>query len=44
MIKVREDITGWVMSENGVQDSRLIEEVSYPEVYDGCLTQKVIWE
>ena len=24
MIKVREDITGWVMSENGVQDSRLI--------------------
>lgn len=25
-------------------DKPHIEEVSYPEVYDGCLTQKVIWE
>ena len=26
------------------KDKPYIEEVSYPEVYDGCLTQKVIWE
>ena len=26
------------------KDKPHIEEVSYPEVYDGCLTQKVIWE
>ena len=26
------------------KDKPCIEEVSYPEVYDGCLTQKVIWE
>ena len=26
------------------KDKPCIEEVSQPEVYDGCLTQKVIWE
>ena len=25
-------------------DKPQIEEVSYPEIYDGCLTRKEIWE